>query len=311
MTKAVEGARWEWDCGDPVLLVDRNVARDVKLTRVPPKGNVVGATAMHTGEEVDAIAWKWPDDGRVFLVPRELLRQLKPTMPLVRDVIVAAGHLYRTSGYPENRVIETSYRQLAQTLALSWTGKLVADKEKVIGPLEMALTLARWLTIKGQPVIRRVDQHGRIEEISYETFGFIDRVSRIAVRNGRELPVNKQPLEIELSAMYTLMLEMLPAVPFPVKALEAAHRAPRRLRTATKNLAYYLAGRVPLEKITLAVSTLADITGFRNSHRTELRRSVERVVGILNPIMIRDYYVEGDVYVFELAGRLCTKSDGR
>jgi len=248
---AVVGAKWEWDCNGRILLAERNVARDTKLSRVPDEGrDRVGV--VHTGEKVQALTWQWPGDGRVFLVPQEILDITAKSISLTKDLIIVAGHLYREQHYPENRVVETSYRQLAELLALEWAGK------RLVEDLDDALTLARWFTIRNHPVIRKLYPDGRIKEISRDTFGFIDRVSRVVMKEGREIPRNRQPLEIYLSEMYAFAVKKLPATPVPVAALEAAHKAPHRLRTPAKSLAYYLASRVPLQRVSLTLATLAE-----------------------------------------------------
>lgn len=297
--------RWEWNCEGKLVLAERNVARDVKLGRTPGEGTQRPAFT-HTGENVTAVTWQWPGDGRVFLVPTEVLGVL-PQVSLTKDVIIAAGHLYREQHYPADRKIETSYRQLAETLALAWAGGRIAKD------LEEALTLARWLTIQNYPVIRKLSPSGHVKELSQDTFGFIDHVSRIVIREGKKIAYNRQPVEITLSQLYTLMLKKLPASPVPLAALEAAHRAPIRLRTPAKTLVYYLASRVPLTHISLAQDTLSNILGYQNNRKLEFQRAVENVAGILNGVIISNYTYspETNVYTFTLAGKPCQEQDGK
>lgn len=294
----MKNSGWEWNCGGRVLLAERNVARDAKLAWIPEQGENKTA-AVHTGEKIQAITWQWPGDNRVFLVPSEVLDALARNVSLTKDVIIAVGHLFKKQHYPENRMFETSYRQLAELLALRWAGK------RLIEDLDDALTLARWLTIRNHPVIRKLYPDGRIKELSHDTFGFIDRVSRIEIRDGHKIPRNRQPLEVCLSEMYAFVIKKLPAAPVPVAAIELAHKSPQRLRTPVKSLVYYLASRVPLKKIQLSLTTLAGILGYRNQRKDKLRRANENVLKILYPIMIRDFQNQGDGDVYEiiLAGK--------
>lgn len=295
--KRERGRGWEWECGGEILMAERNVARDARLGQAPKEGAQLPAAVAHTGEKVSAITWQWPGDGRVFLVPREIL-ELMGIMPMVKDVIIAAGHMYREQHYPGSKIVKTSYRQLADLLALEWAGgRLVRD-------LDDALTLARWVTIKNYPVIRKLYRDGRVKEFSRDTFGFIDRVSRIEIREGRRIPRNKQPLEICLSEMYAFAVKTLPAAPVPMAALEAAHRAPQRLRTPVKNLVYYLASRVPLGKVQLALPTLAEILGYQTDQRRDkLQRACENAIQVLYPVVVKNFNVNGDVYTILLAGK--------
>lgn len=289
---------WEWDCGGGILLAERNTARDAKLARVPPKGYEKSG-AIHTGEKEVVVAWEWPGDGRVFLVPVELLGNLRTSISLCKDVVIVVGHMYREQNYPSNRIITTSYRQLADMLALGWAGG------KTIEDLDQALTLARWLTIQNYPVIRQLTVNGNIKEMSRDTFGFINQISRITIREGKQIPRNRQSLEITISELYALMLRRLPAAPVPVAALEAAHKAPQRVRTPVKSMAYYLASRVPLSYVQLSLSNLAAILGYRNPRKNELRQAVENVANILRGIIIADYHPDddGETYTFNLAGK--------
>ena len=290
------GKKWEWECGGKIIFAERNTARDVKLCQSPREG-VKKVSTLHTGEKIQVVSWQWPGDSRVFIVPAEILEILATYMTLTKDVIITAGHLYREQHYPNNRMIETSYRQLAELLGLEWAGK------RLINDLSNALTLARWLTIHNHPVIRKLYPNGRVREFSRDTFGFIDRVSRIEIREGRKIPRNKQPLEIVISEMYASAIKKMPAAPVPVAAIEAAHKAPQRLRTPVKNLTYYLASRVPLERVKLSILTLADVLGYKSQRKDKLRRATDNVVNILYGIVIRDYISENDIYTFVLAGK--------
>lgn len=288
--------RWEWDCGGKVLLAERNAARDAKLSRVPTQGKEK-VSVFHTGETTQAITWQWPGDSRVFLVPSEILDALARNISLAKDVIIAAGHLYREQHHPNDRVVRTSYRELAEKLGLVWAGgRLVRD-------LDDALLVARWLTIKNHPVIRKVYPDGRVREKADLTFGFINFYERLTVVEGKTIPHNKQPLRVCLSEPFSYTIKKLPAAPVPVAALEAAHKAPQRLRTPAKSLVYYLASRVPLQRVSLALLTLADILGYQNPRKNELRRAIENVVKVLHGVVVQDYTVEDDVYTFALAGK--------
>ncbi|WP_334110873.1 hypothetical protein [Thermodesulfitimonas autotrophica] len=290
---------WTWDQAPAVLYAERNVARDVKLSRCPDQAVQKCGQPLHTGEIKDALRWQWPGDAddRVFLVPADLLEIVKPSLPLSRDLIIVVGHLFRIQHYPENRMIETSFRQLTELLALEWAGG------KTVEALDNALTLARWLTIKNYPVIRKLYPNGQVKELSHDTVGFIDRVSRIVIRNGKEIPANKQPLEIYLSETYALAIKKLPAAPIPITALEVAHKAPRRIRTPIKNLALYLASRVPLQQVILSKEKLADILGYTNLRNDKFLPAAERVLKALHPVMVNDFTLTKEKTEIVLAGK--------
>lgn len=293
-----KGRGWEWECGGEVLLSERNVARDTRLAQVPVKGYEQDGV-IHTGERETVVTWQWPGDGRVFLVPARILELVPRNMALARDIIAVTGHLYRQQHYPDNHTVITSYRQLAEILRLEWAG------QRLVNDLDNALLIARWITIRDYPVIRKLFPDGHIKEQSRHTFGFIDHFSRLEIREGRKIPRNLQPLEIGLSDMYAHAIKTLPAAPIPLTALEATHAAPRSLRVPAKNLMYYLASRVPLQYVKLSLATLTEILGYRNPRRYEVRQSVERVARVLEGVIIRDcaYDQANDVYTFILAGK--------
>ncbi|MGB9887683.1 MAG: hypothetical protein ACPLRW_11915 [Moorellales bacterium] len=292
------GNGWEWDCGGEVLLSERNVARDARLAQVPARGYEQDGI-VHTGERELVVTWQWPGDGRVFLVPARILELVPRHIGLARDIIAVTGHLYRQQHYPDNRTVTTSYRQLAEMLRLEWAG------QRLVNDLDEALLIARWITIRDYPVIRKLFPDGHIKEQSRYTFGFINHFARLEIREGRKIPRNLQPLEIGLSEMYAHAIKILPAAPIPLAALEATHVAPRSLRIPAKNLVYYLASRVPLQHVKLSLATLVEILGYRNSRKYEIRQSIERVARILEGVIIRDYTYDqaNDVYTFVLAGK--------
>ncbi|WP_027716922.1 hypothetical protein [Desulfovirgula thermocuniculi] len=292
---AAGAGRWEWDCGGKVLLVEKNAARDSALARVPEEG-IEKTTTTHTGEKVTAVTWQWEGDKRVFLIPANILETFITAAPLARDLILIVSHMYREQGFPADRVVVTSYRKLAENLGLAWGGTTTRED------LENALLVARWYTIQNHPVIRKI-QGGKVKEKGEITFGFISWWERLTMVDGRNIPRNKQPLRICLTEPYAWAIVHLPPAPVPALALEAAHKAPRRLKTPVKNLIYYLAARVPLERVSLSTNTLAEILGFQNSHRTELIRSIENVIKVLHPVMVKNYDRKDDVYEIHLTGK--------
>lgn len=294
---------WQWDCEGNLLLAERNVARDPKISRIPEKGlEETGIT--HTGEKLPVITWRWPGDNRIFAVPKEILGVLSHNISLSRDVIIVLGHLFREQHYPKDRIIETSFHELAGKLCLEWAGgRLVSD-------LEDAILIARWLTIKNHPVIKKIYPDGRVREKVNLTYGFVNYYEKVTVMEGKNLPRNKQPLRICLSELYAFAIKNLPAAPIPVAALEAAHKAPQKLRTPAKSLTYYLASRVPLEKIQLSLSTLADILGYQSQRKDKLRLACENVLKVLHPIMIRDFQSQNDIFTIVLAGKTVSDPTG-
>ncbi|MBE3585366.1 MAG: hypothetical protein IMW94_04235 [Thermoanaerobacter sp.] len=286
---------WEWDCGGRVLYVSRDLARDRNMFRVPPEGYQKEAN-IHTGEIQDVVTWRWPGDDRVFLVPIELF-QAASLGGMIRDIISATGQIYRDQHFPEDRIITTSFRKIADVIGLEFNGR-VADE------LETCLAYARSFTVYNHPVISQLNKDGTVKKRSKVTFGFVDCVARVDILDGKPVPKNRAPIEITISNLYATALKELPPAPLPCAALEAAHKAPRKLRPAIKNIAYFLAARVPSKKIKLLIPTILEVMGYgrKDGRIDRCRKPIENVLSKLYSIMIEDYNYTNDGYEIILAG---------
>lgn len=292
---------WKWNCGGRILLADRNVARDRNMFRPPkiPDDKISPQSGLtHTGERTNVIAWQWPGDNRIFLVPVELFAQTRLS-GLVRDLVAATGQLYREQGFPADRQVSTSYRQICAMLGLAYNGRVAQE-------IGMGFAYARCFTIVNHPVIIEITKSGRIKKEVKTTFGFLDQVTQASIIDGRKVPVDRAPVTVVLSEMYAAALQLLPSVPVPVAALEAARRAPWRLVGPAKNLVYYLSARVPAQRVRLLLPTLLDILGLTGSgdgHASRQRETVENVLEVLHPTMVLDYRYADGGYDITLAGR--------
>ena len=287
---------WEWDYGGRVMYVTRDVARDRNIFRVPSEGYQKEKN-IHTGEIRDVVTWRWPGDERVFLVPIDLF-QVASLGGMIRDVVSATGQIYRDQHFPENRIITTSFRKIADIIGLEFNGR-VADE------LELCLAYARSFTVYNHPVITQLNKDGTIKKRSKVTFGFVDCVARVDILNGKPVPKNRAPIEITISNLYAAALKELPPAPLPCAALEAAHKAPRKLRPAIKNMAYFLAARVPAKKVKLLVPTMLEVMGYsgrKDNRMDRCRKPIENVLSKLHSIMVENYYYTNDGYEIILAG---------
>ncbi len=289
---------WQWECGSEILHIDRNIARDRNMFAVPLIDDPpISQGQLHNGQVVGVVAWQWPGDDRVFLVPAELFYVTR-LGGLVRDVISATGQLYRDQGFPAQ--VTTSYRKIAELLGLSFNGRVANE-------IEMCFAYARCFTVQNHPIIIQLDKTGKVRKQDKVVFGFIDYIARADIRDGKKIPKNRAPINIVLSNLYATALRELPPAPLPVAALEAAHRAPWKLATPAKNLAYYLAARVPMREIRLLLPTLRDILGFTersDGKTTRTRKAIENVMNILYSVMISDYQYADDGYNITLSGNI-------
>jgi hypothetical protein len=298
---------WKWDHlnkDDKLLLVERNVARDKNLFRTPADISDPQVGMLHNYEVcTEVVTWQWPGDDRVFLIPIELFDHAK-FGGLTRDIISFLGQLFRDSRYPENMMVTASLRQIAGGIGLSWNGGRVGEQ------IEKVLAFARCLTVNNYQIIEELNKNYTVKKERRETFGFVDRVSRIAIDNSMPVPRNKQKYEIYLSRLYSYALRNLPPAPLPAKALEVAHSAPWRIQGAVKNIAYYLAGRVPQNEVRLLLPTAREICGFAERSDGKVARtqkSIEHVLSVLSPTMISDYQYDTAGYNILLSGKTTKK----
>lgn len=314
---AIGTLKWEWDCRGKMMFTNRDIARDRHLF-IPPreenveKKEIEAPIDLHDGSKINqpGLAWKWPGDGRVFLIPLELAERAG-LLGLTRDVVAYLTRCYiieqRGSGDNE---IQFYMRELASALGLAWRGG------NTVEALSHALDLGRALTVRNMPVRvktripanRHRTKFREVVEVKRITFGFLDGWGRTIMRDGKLIPVNKQPCSAHLSRYYQHMLDKFPVAPVPAAAIEAANNAPPRIRGAVKNLAYHLAARVPAPegKVRLLLPTLQEICHFNNDPRRqgEIRRAVENVFKVLYPVLIRDYEYGKLGYDIILAGSL-------
>jgi hypothetical protein len=300
---------WQWDNlndNDKVLLVDRNMARDRNLFRSPSEIGDPQVGMLHNYEFCsEVITWQWPGDDRVFLVPLELFHNAK-FGGLVRDVIAWCGQKFRDDHFPENRKISAHLRGVAEGIGLSWNGGEVRQE------IDKILAFARCFTIQNYRVIDELTKSGQVKGETRVIFGFINMVGRATIRDCRAIPRNKQWYDIELSKVYCKALRQLTPAPLPVKALEVAHCAPRKIRASIKNMAYYLAGRVPQREVRLLLPTCREICNLVEQpakYEYQTRQAVEKVFSSLFPIMISDYSYVNKGYDIQLAGKLPNNRD--
>lgn len=295
-----------------MLLFNRDLARDRYLFTPPREARKEQTEApidLHDAHRIDqpGLRWEWPGDGRVFLLPIDLAERAG-LLGLTRDVVAYLTRCYvMEQRYTSDREIRFYMRELANVLGLTWRGK------DTIEALAHALDLGRSLTVRNMPVRvktsiptnRARTKFREVIEIKRITFGFLDSWGRTATINGKPIPENKQPCFAHLSHYYQLMLDKFPVAPVPAAAIEAANNAPPRIRGAAKNMAYHLAARVPTPdgQVRLLLSTLQEICHIQGYRwPSEIRKSLEKVMGILHPVMIRDFCYERDGYNILLAG---------
>lgn len=294
---------WEWDFGGRVILSERNVARDRNIFRVPKKEKVenreIKLATLHTGEAKNTVAWKWTNDDRNFLIPVELFEKSK-LGGITRDIISYVGQLFRDQHYPEDLKVKAYARQIADGIGMAWGSKIQQE-------IEDCLALARFFTIQNYQIIQEFYKNNTIKTKSNATFGFIDLVLRATMRDGKEIPRNRQWHEIYLSKLYAAALIDIPPAPIPVRALEAAHQAPWALQVPVKNLAYHLASRVPAPEIRLLMPTLREILCLedrKDGRVDKTRKSIENVLETLHPIMVNNYNYRNNGYDITLSGNL-------
>ncbi len=285
---------WEWDYSGRIMHIPVDLARDKNMFLRPQIQEYPALQhPVHTGQVMDVVAWQWPRDERVFLIPREFLGKIPGG--ITRDVIAYVGQVFRDRGFPENLLVQIHLRQLAAGIALGW-----GTRTKEL--LDNCLAFARFFTIQNYPV-SVLGKNGAVKSVEKRTFGFIDDIGRVTMWDGRKVPVNKQWYNIYLSRLYADALKTLPLAPFPVAALETAHRAPRKLVTPIKNLAYYLAGRVPAQKVRLLLPTIQEILGYSDSNITYARRAIENVLKTLYPVVVSDFGFKDNGYDIVLSGK--------
>lgn len=295
---------WEWDNSEKLMQTPRQICRDTVFfefkkpnQEIESLQSCAGIAITHDKKEKECVQWNWSGDGRIFKVPVDIL-QYMPDTSMFRDVVACISQLYREQKYPPDYQIATSYRQIADNLGLSWNGGL----PKEIGDL---LTFAKYFTIDNMRIITELNKDGTIKNSELRAFGFIAEWGREDITNGIKIPENKAKVLINLTKTYADMIKNLVPAPVPVEALIQARTAPRRLIGTTKNMVYRLAARVPQQKITYNTDTLRNIMGISSKTRSDKAlKTIDRVLQILYPIMIRDFDLTKDKATVFLAGKL-------
>lgn len=286
---------WKWEHSENTTTLPVDFCRDLyifdmqyvnsKLSRIPAEDNKV--------------IWQRTDDKRCFLIPIDIINQL-PNNNLFRDIIACISQMYLDDKCPNSNVIITSIRKLADNIGIAING----EKSKEI---EDVLRFARLYTIYNQS-IRKI-QNGKIIQCS-ATFGFIESVVKETQVDGKQINSRLAKNHIKLNDIYAGILResRIPKAPIPVSALQAANRAKRKLITPSKNLIYRLAALVPPKKPTVEFSIvkLREVIGYRETRKDRLKRSIENVLEVLYPVMIRDYIYEdrNQKYIITLSGSL-------
>jgi hypothetical protein len=230
-------------------------------------------------------------------------------MGLSRDVV---AYITKVALSERSTSVDFWLRELAGALGMRWYGETTADA------LCSALDVARMMTVRNMPVRQLVTPprkkgQKKPPEPGYlvvrVTFGFLDSWGRVVEYEKKIIPKNRQWCVAYLSRIYSEIIKKLPLAPVPAKAIEAANAAPPRVRGAAKNLAYYLASRVPSQKVRLLLPTMRDIChidGYR--WPSEIRKAMENTMQVLHPTIIRDYNYYQEGYDIILAGSLSTKN---
>jgi len=282
-----------------VINIDRNAARDTNLFRplqqdVTKNENLLAYDRIHTGDYCQVVQWKWPGDDRVFYVPVELFQYAR-LMGMARDVIAASTQMYLTSGDRANLMVKTSTYKLANLLGLSTNGKNIENIMNI-------LTFCRAYTIKNYPW-RFKNEKGRIET-QYIIFGFIDGVGRTVKIDDIAIPTNKQPVYIHINKYYSRTINDIIPAPVPVKALEIAHQQKNPIvANGIKNIAYYLASRIPDTNLKFKLEKLREICNISSNRKDKVQKAIENILSKLNPFVIEDYNYDGNIYHVILAGR--------
>lgn len=251
---------------------------------------------IHSGEHMDVYAWRWEGDGRVFLVPLELFEKGIGPSGLARDIISWSAQAFRDNQFPNDRNIYSSGKRIAESIGLAWNGRNCQAIDDVIG-------FARYFTIQNYRIIKSVNKKGEVLEEEYVNFGFFDETARIGVRNGIRYAPNKRPYRIQLSTRYADAVRNFPPAPIPVAALEAAHAAPWRTQNAVKNMAYHLAARVPAQEVRLLIPTLQEILVLHGNRIDKARKTIENVLTMLHPVMVKDFQFSDNGYNIQLSGK--------
>jgi hypothetical protein len=296
---------WEWENSEKIIHTPRQICRDTvyfDFKKPREKKELLQSNAalafLRNNKKMEKCArWNWPGDGRVFLIPVDML-QYMPETSMFRDVIACISQIYREQGYPNNCLITTSYRQIADSLGLSWHGGLSRE-------ISSLLTFAKYFTIENMKIVTELNKDGTIKNSEFRTFGFVAEWGREDITNGVKIPENKAKVLIDLTKTYADMIKNLVPAPVPVEALIQARTAPRRLISPAKNMIYRLAARVPQQKITYSTDTLRNILGISSKTRSDKAlKTIDSVFQTLYPVMVRDFDLTKDKVTVLLAGKL-------
>lgn len=285
---------WEWENSEKHITMPVDFCRDLYLFDIDtPKQNIELLT-----QKQDRLSWQRKGDDRYFYIPVTVINSLPVSSNLFRDTVACITQMYIDNNYPASNIISSSLRQIADNIGIAYNGERAQEIEDI-------LTFARLYTVQKQPLYS-IDK-GKV--VRYDaTFGFVDYVTKEVSVDG--IPVNPKVArtQIKLNDIYTQVLKnkKLPKAPVPVAALQKANQAPRRLITPTKNLIYNLSALIPKNEVAYSLLKLKGITGYRETRKDRLRKSIENVINQLYPVMISDYKYDSinDKYIFKFAGQL-------
>lgn len=287
---------WEWERSRDTVTLPVGFCRDQYLfdTDTPRQNMELLAQAKEQGR----VSWQRKGDDRYFYIPTALINSLPVSSNLFRDTIACVSQMYIDHNYPDNNVITSSLRQIADNMGITFNG----DRAQEIDDI---LAFARFYTIQGQSLYKI--QKGIT--IKYEsTFGFIEYVNKEISIDGVLINPKVARTQIKINDIYAQILKdkKLPKAPVPVSALQKANQAPRRLITPTKNLIYNLSALIPKNEVEYSIIKLKEITGYKENRKDRLRKSIENVINQLYPVMISDYQYmpDSDKYIIKYAGQL-------
>ena len=280
---------------------EKTVALPVGFCRDPYIFNTE-TSSQNTKQLKNELVWWIPNDGRFFLIPVDFVNYFPVNNNVFRDTIACISQLYIASGFPENKVIETSLRQLTDNMGLAFNGNRAEEIDRI-------LSFASFYKIKQQR-LHKIDK-GKVIEYESE-FSFLQAVDKVVAIDGVPVNLKTAKKEIMLSDKYADILKngRLPKAPVPVLALEIANNSPRPLITPMKNFVYNLAALIPRENPSYSLETLKKITGYKQTRKDRLRKSLENLFDYLTPNIIKyNYDKEKEKYIFEYAGELLPKSE--
>lgn len=220
---------------------------------------------------------QWQNEAGTFWVPAELASKLSH-LGMALPVFAAICELWLRQGQPENGIVRTSKSALCAMLGLSRGATNLAKIDHI-------LTLLSGFTIENRRVIVSM-KNGKVGEARDVTFGLIEYVSAISIKDGKEIPKNKQKTEIKLNTWTVWSLKNLPPARLPVAALKAVRKTGQKKSRHVLALLGWLSSQTGRKNVRLKLETAISIAGYTDKRTDRAKARVEKDLETLKGTMI-------------------------